>query len=395
MGVVEAAMHSSPFESIGLSRRRWDTFGMAMRVRLDARAWSRSRFGTSPAMEVLGVLRHRGRHPAAHAREWHARARRALPPGQLALLEALVPSDHSYAPDFLTPAPRHGESMPDVAARIAATPGDEVDYQLDIAIRGRRVWPHVRALHGSEAAYERWRRPMPPALAKVARDGGAAVANAAAEAMATLFESVLAPDWPRVRAVLDADIRDRADRMAAHGAAAVLDDLGERMRWTGTELVLERAYSGIIDWADEGVLFVPATTHVGPVLFAAERPHTPVLFYRARGTGALGERPAAGAMGAAESALTGLVGVTRAALLTTLDVPASTVELSRRTGWSNATVSYHLGILLRAGLVDRHRRGRVVRYARTDLGTALATSSAGEQATTCSGAARRPATMHP
>ncbi|MFH8725096.1 ArsR/SmtB family transcription factor [Streptomyces termitum] len=323
-------------------------------------------------MEVLGVLRHRGRHPAAHAREWHARARRALPPGRLALLEALVPVDHSYIPDFLTPVPRPGESLPEVVARIAATPGEEVDYQLDIAIRGRRVWPQVLALHPSAAVYERWRRPMPPALAAPARDGGAAVAAAAAEAMAVLFEAVLEPDWPRVRAVLDADIGNRADRMAAHGAAAVLDDLGERMRWTGTELVLERAYSGVIDWADEGVLFVPTTTHVGPVLFAAEYPHTPVLFYRARGIGALGERPAS----PAEPALTGLVGVTRAALLTTLETPASTVELSLRTGWSSATVSYHLGILLRAGLVDRHRRGRVVRYARTGLGTALAAPQA-------------------
>ncbi|MEU3610404.1 winged helix-turn-helix domain-containing protein [Streptomyces sp. NPDC035033] len=286
-----------------------------------------------------------------------------------------MPTDHSYAPDFLTPVPRHGESMAEVAARIAATPGEEVDYQLDIALRGRRVWPHVLALHRDEAAYERWRRPTPPALARLAGDGGAAVATAAAAAMAVLFESVLAPDWPRVRAVLDADIANRADRMAAHGAAAVLDGLGERMRWTGTELVLERAYSGIIDWADEGVLFVPATTHVGPVLFAAERPHPPVLFYRARGIGALGERPA----GAAEPALAGLVGATRAALLTTLEEPASTAELSRRTGWSNATVSYHLGILLRAGLVDRHRRGRVVRYARTGLGTALATPPAKER----------------
>ncbi|MFB9603807.1 helix-turn-helix domain-containing protein [Streptomyces roseofulvus] len=345
---------------------------MAMRLQLDAGAWSRSRFATSPAMEVLGVLRQRGRHPAAHAREWHARARRALPPEQLALLEDLVPADHSYAPDFLTPVPRPGESTREVAARIAATPGEEVDYQLDIAVRGRRVWPHVLALHRSAAAYERWRRPMPPALARVARDGGAAVATAAAAAMATLFETVLAPDWARVRAVLDADIGHRADRMAAHGAAAVFDDLGERMRWTGTELVLERDYSGVIDWAGEGVLFVPATTHVGPVLFAAERPHTPVLVYRARGIGALGERPS----GAEASALSGLVGVTRATLLAALDVPASTLDLSRRTGWSSATVSYHLGILLRAGLVDRHRRGRVVRYARTGLGTALATSSA-------------------
>ncbi|MZD06522.1 helix-turn-helix domain-containing protein [Streptomyces sp. SID5785] len=263
-----------------------------------------------------------------------------------------------------------------MAARIAATPAEEVDYQLDIAIRGRHVWPHVRELHGSTAEYERWRRPMPSALEAVARDGGAAVAAAAATAMLTLFESVVAPEWPTIRAILDADIGNRADRMAAHGAAAVLDDLGEQLQWTGTELVLERAYSGVIDWADDGVLFVPATTHVGPVLFAAERPHPPVLIYRARGIGALGRRPAA----EAEPALAGLVGMTRAALLTSLDAPASTAELSRRTGWSSATVSYHLGILLRAGLVDRSRRGRVVRYARTTLGTALVSSSGPEQA---------------
>ncbi|QNS08435.1 helix-turn-helix domain-containing protein [Streptomyces xanthii] len=349
---------------------------MAMRVQLDAQAWSRSRFATSAAIEILGVLRHRTHHPAAHARHWYTRTRQTLTPTQLALLQALIPTDHSYTPDFLTPVPRPGETMQDVAARIAATPPEEVDYQLDIAIRGRRVWPHVLALHPSQAAYERWRRPIPTALETAARKGGATVATMAATAMATLFETVLTPHWPRIQAIANADISNRADKMATHGAAAVLDELGERMQWTGTELVLERTYSGTIDWAHEGILFVPATTHVGPVLFAAEHPHPPMLIYRARGIATLDERPT----DTTETALAGLIGATRAALLTTLDTPASTAELSQKTGWSNATVSYHLGILLRARLVDRHRRGRIVRYTRTTLGTALANSPAQENA---------------
>lgn len=340
---------------------------MAMRVRMSAQSWSRSRFATSPAMEAVGVFRHRDRHPASHAQWWYEQARRALPVAQLSLLEALIPANHASVPDFLTPVPRSGETMDEIVARIAATPGEEVDYHLDISIRDRRVWPQVAALHTDHDAYERWRRPMPSRLAGPARDGGAAVAEATAEAISMFFRLVLAPDWPRVRAVLEADIAHRADRMVSAGAAALLDELGEQLCWTGTELVLDRTYSGDVDWAEDGVLFVPTTTHVGPVLLTAERPHSPVLWYGARGVQALREKPAR----PRPSALTDLLGTTRATLLLELDAPRSTLALSRATGWSASTVSYHLGILMRAGLVDRSRRGRLVLYRRTMIGAAI------------------------
>ena len=66
-----------------------------------------------------------------------------------------------------------------------------------------------------------------------------------------------------------------------------------------------------------------------------------------------------------------LLGGTRAALLARLTSPMSTGELSRDLHWSEPTVSYHLMILLRAGLVDRSRRGRQVFYRRTTLGASL------------------------
>jgi DNA-binding transcriptional ArsR family regulator len=339
---------------------------VVVRVPMSARALGMSRFATSPTWEVVGVLRQRDRHPAPHARAWYRRARQTLSPGHLELLEALVPDDHPYTPDFLTPIPRPGETMDQIAARIALMPAEEAEYLLDVGFRGRRIWPHVAAWHRDVDVYERWRRPMPPLLGELAKLGGSAVASAAAEAMMAFLE-VLAPDWPRVQSVLEADITHRADSMASGGAAALLGQLSDSMHWNGTEILLDRPYSGVIDWAHDGVLLVPVSTHIGPVVFTAETPHTPVLTYAARGISALWELPSR----REPSALADLIGITRAAMLTSLDVPRSTMQLSRETGWSMATVSYHLGILLRADLVQRARRGRAVLYRPTGFGTSL------------------------
>ncbi|GAA3475570.1 winged helix-turn-helix domain-containing protein [Streptomyces yanii] len=60
-----------------------------------------------------------------------------------------------------------------------------------------------------------------------------------------------------------------------------------------------------------------------------------------------------------------LLGSTRAGLLTALAQPASNAELAARHFLSPATVSYHLGVLHRAGLVTRSRSGGSVLYRRT------------------------------
>jgi DNA-binding transcriptional ArsR family regulator len=74
--------------------------------------------------------------------------------------------------------------------------------------------------------------------------------------------------------------------------------------------------------------------------------------------------PAPGALGR-------LLGETRARILTMLDEPASTTSLARGLGLSPANVSVHLAALRDAGLAVAARRGREVRYARTDLGSSL------------------------
>jgi DNA-binding transcriptional ArsR family regulator len=343
---------------------------VAIRIPMTAEVLGRSRFAFSPVHEVISTMRLRDRHPAPHARTWYARAHERMPVRLREVLEALAPDDHPYSPDFLAPAPeRSTETIDDLTRRVAETPVEVVEHHLDVALRGRRVRPDVLDLHASEAAYEQWRRPVPAPLEGLIEQGPTAVAETAAEALLAFYDAAVAEDWPSVRAVLDDDVRRRGDVIAARGVLAMLADLGSGMSWNGEGITLDRPYDGVIDWADDGLLLMPVTAHVGPVQFAAERPVRPMVIYRADGIARLWERPADADP---DRAMADLLGGTRAALLTRLTSPMSTGELSRDLHWSEPTVSYHLMILLRAGLVDRNRRGRQVFYRQTALGASLA-----------------------
>ena len=66
-----------------------------------------------------------------------------------------------------------------------------------------------------------------------------------------------------------------------------------------------------------------------------------------------------------------LLGHGRAAVLRALERPATTTELARRLRYAPSTVSAHLDVLARAGLVDRHRVRRSVFYGLNETGTSL------------------------
>lgn len=363
---------------------------MPIRIRTDAATLARSRFGISPATELVGVVQSRGRHPMPHVRRWYAEARDRLPARHLSVLQALIPDvrEHPHVPDFLSPAP-HGttESITEVAERIATTPAEVVDYHLDIGLRGRVTHPAVAAQWPDPTAYQRWRRVPSDDLRRLLDQGARAVAEQAAAAMEDLFRRVLVDQWSVARAVLESDIAHRGEVAVRQGVAALLAGLGEGFRWTGTEAVLDRPYEGVVDWADDGMLLVPSVVHTGPLRFAAEEPDPPVVIYAARGVASLwGDQPGGchpGRPGAARLAGEGpaadLLGRTRAQVLALLDDPLSTSQLSLLGGWSQATVSHHLGVLRRAGLVTGTRQGRVVTYRRTALGTGLLTGSAGDE----------------
>lgn len=335
---------------------------------MSADTLGRSRFAVCPATEVVGSIRQRGRQRLRpHLRRRRDLAAANAAPRSLELLHGLIPHSHPYTPDFLTPSPHSPLlSIHQAADTVRHTPPDEVDYHLDIAFRGRRVRTEVAATFASTATYEQWRRPMPPVVAEALRDGPAALAARAADALIDYFTAVLEPEWDTIRNLLLDDIRYRAERMADHGAGAVINNLGDGVHWQGGELRIARPYETVVDWATDGFLLMPSTTDE-QVLFSAERPRTPVLIYPTRGISRLWNPPTE----RGDAAIRELIGDTRALLLAHLDEPRSTSQLSRDTALTPATISYHLSILRRAGLVRSRRRRRVVLYQRCPLGARL------------------------
>jgi DNA-binding transcriptional ArsR family regulator len=347
---------------------------MAVRIPLSTERLGRSRFAISPAMEVVtGLLGRADRHAPPHVRRRADRARRRLRRDRLDLLCALIPTDHPHTPDFLTPNPAGlAGTIEGAAAAVAATPAEVVDRHLDVGFRGRGMPPDLVESFGGADALERWRRPVPPPVERALRQGGPSeLARRAADALAACFDVALAPEWDDVRRVLEDDIAHRAERMATRGTIALLDDLGDGVAWVDGEVRLDRPFDVVVDWADDGLVLVPATAHQRRVLLCAEPPDTPLLSYRPRAVARLWGPPDGRDPARARAAVGELIGQTRAMLVAALDRPASTLQLSRRSGLAPATVSYHLGVLHRSGLVDRRRRGRTVLYARTSVGDEL------------------------
>jgi DNA-binding transcriptional ArsR family regulator len=343
---------------------------MGVRIPMSTEHLGRSRFAISPAMEVIASLQGRAApHAPPHVRRRWVRARRHMRRDHLELLCALVPTDHPYTVDFLTPNPdRPATTIEEAAAAVAATPSEDVDLHLDVGFRGRTIRPEVADSFGGPEALDRWRRPIPPPVDRALHQGGPQeLARQAADALAGCFEAALAPEWDDVLMVLEDDISYRGERMASQGTIALLDDLGDGVSWADGEVRLARPFDVLVDWADDGLVLVPATAHPRRVQLCAERPAAPLLSYQPRAVARLwspAPNPAPAAVGE-------LVGQTRAMLLAALDTPASTSQLSRLSGLAPATVSYHLSVLHRSGLVRRRRRGRAVLYARTNVGDDL------------------------
>ncbi|WP_165358710.1 winged helix-turn-helix domain-containing protein [Haloactinopolyspora alba] len=303
---------------------------------------------------------------------WRERAATAVPSSDLGLLLALVPTD-GYAPDLMVPPPTATVmAIEDETASVAATDPDQVRYQLGIAFRGQDAAAEVAASFGGAEQLELHRREMPDVVTTALRDGYEPFAARVAAAIGTYFHHVLAPDWGRVVDVLSADIAHRADRMAQHGALALLDDLHPDLSWDGAAVVVKRPFDVEVDWAGDGLLLIPSVATGRRAWFNAERPTTPSVMYPARGTQHLAE-PIPSPK--ATDDLGELLGHTRAGLLAALAEPRTTTELGRACALSAATVSYHLGILHRTGLVTRRRTGRRVVYVRTELARSIVLGS--------------------
>ncbi|MEE6262917.1 ArsR/SmtB family transcription factor [Plantactinospora sonchi] len=325
-------------------------------IGLSAAAVARIRFAVSCLWEVAAsvrVLRDTGDH-AIHL-PWANRVRPRLVAAGLVgadshgtrsdggLLWQLVPAGPRYLPDFLTPPPQG--LTPDLTTELAvlrATPPEVVRTDLDLY--DGTPSPAVRALRADPA--EGLRR--------------------LADEITEYWRIALAPDWARIRLLLDAEVQHRARRLAEDGAGGLLNDLHQRVRWEGETLSIAQRHCTAADVPDGSGLVLVPSVFVWPSVLSVAQGALPQLAYPARGVGTLWE-----AGPRASDALGAVLGRGRARLLVEMRAPVSTTELARRTGISAGGVSQHLAVLRAAGLVATHRAGRSVLNVRTTVADAL------------------------
>ncbi|MFE9423167.1 transcriptional regulator [Kitasatospora sp. NPDC006697] len=308
---------------------------------LDADTLAGSRFAVSPLAETTAVLKalHQARAGHPGEREWLAqwvpryRQRVAGDPVGAELVRGGLGG--SWNATFLTPTPRAGEGeFEQELARVAGTEGGRARADL------------ARAMGGA----------LPPVLA------GADLPGRAAELLDWVWRTVVRPDWARRRRVVEADVLARTTRLAQGGWEAALAGLRPGMRWLGdSRLRITLRDQEPRELGGTALLLVPVTPSQGWFAWDEQR-HA--IVYPAGGV--LAEPGAPG-----EPALGRLLGPARARILVLLAEPLSTTHLVALTGQGLGSVGNHLRVLLEAGLLRRRRAGRVVLYARTELGDAL------------------------
>ncbi|WP_433369824.1 DUF5937 family protein [Actinoplanes sp. CA-142083] len=306
-------------------------------IGLSATAATRIRFAVSCLWEVLAsvrILRDPG-VPEVH-RRWAARARGGVDEG--GLLWSLVAPSGGYTPDFLTPPPSGlaGDLERELAG-LRATPPSVVRGQLEAA-----------------------------GIRSPLRDDPASGLSRLCDEIAAYWQVAIAPDWSRMRALLDAEVQRRARRLAETGSAAILDDLHPCVTWRNGELTIDQPHCTAADVPDGAGLILIPSVFVWPSVLTVTAGEIPQLAYPARGVATLWERSSR-----ESDALTALLGRGRARLLAELTTPLSTTELSRRTGITPGGVSQHLTTLRAAGLVVTHRQGRSLLNTRTAVAEAL------------------------
>ncbi len=301
---------------------------------------ARTRFAISPMHELVSGLRLL-RDPARGAVHlpW---IRTALPAAYELGLEpwlGLLPS-RGYIPDFLSPPPSTPlATFADELELVRSTPADRIRIELEIVARRS----------GSSPALEAMR-------ARPRREVGRLC-----DRFESFWRAAVEPSWPRIRSLLDADLRHRSRRLTEGGPVRLFEDLHPNVAWSGSRLEIQMPWTDTVELDGRGLLLLPSALEASHPVAVSDPPWQPTLIYPARGLALLWEPGA----NAGPEALAALIGATRADLLVALSAPRSTTELARSLGLTAGAVSQHLAILRRSGLAEGDRHGRSVLYLRT------------------------------
>ncbi|WP_184572670.1 ArsR/SmtB family transcription factor [Streptomyces zagrosensis] len=324
---------------------------MPLHMQFGADDLLRCRFAISPLCETHGAVRTL-KHPdrqGYHA-PWLRRIHAAADGLDLRALWLLMPR-RGYSPDFLGLPP--------------SAPFSSVDEEL----------ARLRATRPEQAAAEIRKSLVctPGAMESAAGRAMLADPQRAIEVLADTTErawhALIAADWPRLRALLEAEVAFRSRQLADGGLERLFADLHPRLTWSHGSLTVRTPSASVHEriLGGDGMTLMPSVFVWPDVVGGFDPPWQATVVYPARGIGGLWQRPG----GRTADALARLLGPNRAAILTDLDAPASTTALAHRHRLAVSSVSAQLAVLREAGLVTSRRQGLQVLYERTPLGIAL------------------------
>lgn len=309
------------------------------------------RFAYSPLAELVESLYavHVGSVSPEH-RGWRRLVADDLARVDTPLLKAVVPTNGIIANVLLSGAVDARTSIEDQLEGVARCAPDRLRDDLG------------RAWHDSE---------LPAAAVDLLAAGSTAPALLADE-LAAYWRSVIAPWWPQVRDVLDADVAYRAAQVARGGFDALLADLHDELRLGEDALEIVAAFDAEYDLFGQGLLLIPCVFAWPNLIVDPGRTGIPSLIYGPRGVGTLWE----GTTASVETdGLGALLGRARAVVLRAVERPRATTELAWDLGQTPSAVSSHLSVLRKCGLVGSTRAGRRVLYQQTPLATSLLAAS--------------------
>lgn len=236
------------------------------------------------------------------------------------LLRTLIPA-RGYFPDFLTPG--------------------QARRGLDAGVEAVLSTPRSRLQHdvGRIAA----ERSLPTWGTDLARGRGSALRRLE-WALRAYHGRMLAPTWPHINSLLDAERAWLTRLQMVGGVEAMFRGLWPRVQWDPP--ILSAAYATphdhVIHLGGRGLVLIPSFFCAGTPVALADPDLEPVLVYPA---GARTEWAGFSASPGSDSPLANLVGRTRGAMLLALTTPRTSSELARHMSVSLPSVSEHTRVL--------------------------------------------------
>lgn len=245
---------------------------MVIELHCDVEDLGQIRFGFSPVWEAVTSLRtlSMGSGVGTHAR-WLRQVHLHLGGVDLGLLTAVV-RPAGYLPDFLHPVPERSADFGSELARIATT-----DPRL-VAAELSHLATHPQAQQGPD------REQRAETLDVLAADPAAGLARITTE-LDRYWHTAIAPYWPRIHALLDADLTYRLQELAAGGLRRLFATLHPLVSFDGASLRIVKYYDGHADLRQRGLVLVPCAFAWPEVLVRTADPQPVVSYARADSVG--------------------------------------------------------------------------------------------------------------